>query len=164
MAVASFDCFGETDPRKMPTHLFFGALHIDYGSAQRADVAKQDFSVCPRHWYVNATFRCKACDTKFVFSAEEQRFWYEERRFYVDSRPRQCPACRKQDRRMKLLKQRYDSLISKAVAGKDVGAKQAVVSLLDELASSSYPLTKRTAERRQLLLKQIKKQQAEGKR
>jgi hypothetical protein len=158
------DCFGDTDPRKMPTHLFFGALHIDYGTAERADVAKQDFSVCPRHWYINATFRCEACGTKFVFSAQEQRFWYEARRFYVDSQPRRCPACRKQDRRTKLLKQQYDNLISGAVAGEDVAAKQAVVAILDELASTSYRLTERMTERRQLLVKQIKKQQADGKR
>ena len=84
------DVFGDTDPRKMPTHTVLGCVRIDYDSAERADIAKQDFSVCPRHWYVDATFRCEECGCEFVFSAREQQFWYEERRFYVDSQPRRC--------------------------------------------------------------------------
>lgn len=99
-------------PQKMPEHSFYGALRLDYDSAERADVAKQNFCVQARAWYIDATFRCEACETEFVFSAKEQQFWYEEQRFYVDSMPRKCPECRKQDRKIELLRQQYDSLIS----------------------------------------------------
>ena len=154
-----FDSFGDTDPRKMPSHLFHGALSLNYDSAGRADTTKQNFSVCPRHWYIDTVFRCEACCTEFIFSVKEQRFWYEEREFYVDSLPLRCPACRKQERRIKLLKQQYDSLISDAVRGKDLTAKQVVVEILDELASVSYCFSERMTECHRLLLKQIKKQQ-----
>jgi hypothetical protein len=80
------DGFGQHDPRKMPPHLFFGALHIDYSTAMHANSRAQNFSVCPRHWYVDATFRCARCGLDFVFTAEEQRFWYEQLGFWIDSR------------------------------------------------------------------------------
>jgi len=79
------DVFGDTDPKKMPLHLFRGAVSIDYGTAVRADVSKQDYTVCPRHRYIDATFKCIDCGNDFLFSTDEQRFWYEQRRFYVDS-------------------------------------------------------------------------------
>jgi|SRR5882724_5183574 len=154
------DVFGDTDPHKMPKHLFFDVIFINYDSAERADVTEQDFSVCPRHWYIDATFRCEACGSKFVFTAKEQRFWYEDRRFYVDSQPRRCPACRKKERRMKLLKQQYDSLIAEAISSKDVSKKTTVVGILDELASTSLRLPKKMSEHRQLLLRQMRKLQA----
>jgi hypothetical protein len=93
--------FGESDPREMPAHLFHDALKIDYDSAKCADISKQDFTVCPRHWYIDATFRCADCRSEFVFSAKEQLFWYEERKFYVDSQPKRCAACRKKERAKK---------------------------------------------------------------
>ena len=95
------DVFGDTDPKKMPAHLFGDVRTMNYASAVRADVTKQDFTVCPRHWYVDAVFRCIDCGSDFLFSATEQRFWYEDRRFYVDSRPTRCVACRKKERARK---------------------------------------------------------------
>jgi hypothetical protein len=87
--------FGESSSREMPSHLFYGALHIDHDTAVKADIRRQDFSVCPRQWYVDAVFSCRRCGEKFRFSADEQWFWYEECRFYVDSAPRECPSCRR---------------------------------------------------------------------
>lgn len=95
------DAFGDTDPKTMPPHFFHGAVFIDYSTAVRAEVAKQDYTSCPRHWYIDATFRCIDCGKDFLFSAEEQRFWYEERKFYVDSIPTRCPICRKKERARK---------------------------------------------------------------
>jgi hypothetical protein len=56
-----FDMYDRTDPRKMPSHLFHGALHLAYATAVRADIAKQDYSVCPRFWYIDAAFACRRC-------------------------------------------------------------------------------------------------------
>jgi hypothetical protein len=99
---ADMGVFGNTDPKKMPLHLFHGVVSIDYGTAVRAQVAKQDYTVCPRHWYIDATFKCIDCGNDFLFSTDEQRFWYEQRRFFVDSIPTRCPACRKKERARKL--------------------------------------------------------------
>jgi hypothetical protein len=92
------DIFGDTDPKKMPRHLFSDLRSMDYSTATRADVARQNYSVCPRHWYIDAIFKCVSCGEDFLFSVSEQRFWYESRRFYVDSRPIRCVACRKKER------------------------------------------------------------------
>ena len=32
------DYFGDTDPKLMPDHMFYGALFIDRENAQRADI------------------------------------------------------------------------------------------------------------------------------
>ena len=84
------EVFGGKDPKKMPAHLFFEARSLDYKNAQRADISKQHYTVCPRHWYVDATFACRDCGEEFVFSADEQRFWYEDRKFFIDSLPKHC--------------------------------------------------------------------------
>lgn len=89
---------GDTDPKKMPAHFWVGLRSMNYGTAVRAEVKKQNYTVCPRHWYIDATFRCVDCKQDFVFSASEQKCWYEQRRFYVDSKPIRCVACRKEER------------------------------------------------------------------
>src|SRR4051794_10797523 len=88
-----FDSFGDSDPRKMPGHLFWGVRHLDYSTAVRADISQQNFSVCPRHWYIDAAFHCSRCDQSFVFTADEQKFWYEQLKFWIDSIPKECATC-----------------------------------------------------------------------
>jgi hypothetical protein len=85
-------------PKKMPDYFFHGAWHVDYSTAVRANVENQNYSIWPRHWYIDAMFTCADCKKDFLFSADEQRFWYEGRRFYVDSRPVRCANCRKKER------------------------------------------------------------------
>ena len=86
----------------MPSYFFFGAVRMDYRKAERAEVEKQNYTVCPRHWYVDATFVCRDCKEEFVFTASEQRFWYEERKFLPSVVPIRCVACRKKERKRKL--------------------------------------------------------------
>jgi hypothetical protein len=135
------DIFGSTDPKGMPVHLFWNALHIDYTTAVRATVAAQDYSVCPRNWYIDARFRCNACDTEFVWSADEQRVWFEVYRFYVDSRPTLCRDCRAKRRDAIQLRKEYDALVSTARSGGTGEQKQRVVEIVDDLEGylSSVP-------------------------
>ncbi len=48
--------------------------------------------------YSDIGHRCSDCGEKFVFTKHEQRFWYEELGFWVQSRPKQCVACRQKRR------------------------------------------------------------------
>lgn len=48
--------------------------------------------------YFDWTCRCLDCQNDFVFSAREQQYWYEERKFWVQSRPIRCLACRRKAR------------------------------------------------------------------
>jgi hypothetical protein len=156
------DGFGKHDARAMPNYLFSGARHLDYSKAVRADISKQDFSVCPRHWYVDAAFRCARCDQTFVFSAEEQRFWYEELRFFVDALPKHCKACRRQLREWKTLKQEYDRDLAAALAGDDIEQKRRMVSVVDALDEGGVKLPEKILDHRRVLKKQIERLRGTG--
>ncbi len=48
--------------------------------------------------YVPMTTRCRSCEVDFVFSASEQRYWYEQLKFLVQSKPVRCATCRRSKR------------------------------------------------------------------
>jgi hypothetical protein len=171
------DYFGSTNPKAMPSHLFHGAVHINYLSAVRANIDKQNYTVCPRHWYLDATFACQDCDALFTWTAEEQRTWFEAYRFYVDSRATRCATCRRNRRLLKALRQEYDRTVGDARAGGSVEEKKKVILLIDQIAelSTTVPVPFITAvealfrthstgmeKTRTLLLNQIKKTESGG--
>ena len=149
--------FGEGNPRGMPEHLFFGARRMDYATAEKADISKQNFTVCPRHWYVDAVFVCHSCKEEFIFTKSEQRFWYEEKQFYVDSRPKRCAKCRKAERTRLELRKRYDSTISQALSQSSLETKRDVVSVIDEFEAMGEQLPEGMVENRSLLRAQLAK-------
>ena len=51
--------------------------------------------------YFDTKLRCEDCGSMFVFSAKEQQFWYENLKFWVQSRPKQCLDCRRARRERK---------------------------------------------------------------
>jgi hypothetical protein len=149
--------FGSSDPKAMPGHLFRGAKRLDYSSAIRANVAVQDYTVCPRHWYVDATFLCEACKREFNWTAAEQRTWFEEYRFYIDSIPTRCPECRRQRRQKERLQKEYDTLVASARSGRDLEAKKRVIALVDQIEATSSRIPDRMRVTRDLLKRQIRK-------
>ncbi len=150
--------FGESDPRLMPTHFFLAARSMDYKTAQKADISKQNYTVCPRHWYVDATFACRDCNQEFVFTASEQRFWFEEKNFYVDSCPKTCGTCRRAERKRVELRRRYDAIISEALENSALEKKQEAVALICEIEVTEESLPDRMQENRIRLLRQLGKQ------
>jgi len=147
--------FGEDNPRDMPRYFFTGHTHLDYESAIRADVSRQDFTDAPRHWYMDATFRCVRCGEEFRFTAAEQKLWYEEFRFYVDSRPNECPPCRRELRALKSLRQDYDRDIAEALASGDLDLKIRVARVVDQLCEAGVALPAKVHANRALLARQI---------
>lgn len=151
----SSDLFGERDPKRMPRHFFFGAIRMDYGSAARANVSRQNYSVCPRHWYVDAAFVCANCGAEFVFSGSEQRFWFEGMGFWVGSFPTRCPTCRRAERTRTALKKRYDELIGAALRGAPAETQREVIGIINELESSAGKIPRRMRENRSRLCAQL---------
>jgi hypothetical protein len=150
------DHWGQRDPRNMPRHLFPGALHIAYATAVRADVSKQNCSVCPRYWYIDATFRCARCDDTFVFAAQEQHFWYEELGFWLDSQAKHCGKCRHDLRELKALRQEYDQEVTAVLSqNADLDRKQRLLEVLDSLDRSGVKLPKGICENRRILMAQV---------
>ena len=116
--------FGCDDPRKMPDFLFPRCMEIDFNTAIKANIRKQNCSICPRYWYVDMSIKCKECRNKFVFDTFEQRTWYEQYRFWIESIPTRCKACRKSVREEKSLRKSYDAKISIAISGHDLNQKK----------------------------------------
>lgn len=147
--------FGYSDPKQMPPHFFWGNLGLDYSTAMRADCSAQDFTISPRHWYIDAHFRCASCGCDFVWSAAEQKAWFETYRFYVDSQPRHCRACQSGRRDALHLRREYDALVSVARSHGTTEQKQRIVQILGELESYWSILPEKMRETRDVFRKQL---------
>jgi hypothetical protein len=87
---------GRWDPRFCTKELY------DYMMAQMpkeaipADMTKHAAhnSYSPLFWYQDCDFVCKDCGSSEVWTAEAQRWWYEEAKGPIYSRAVRCRACR----------------------------------------------------------------------
>ena len=149
--------FGRDEPREMPVHFFYGSLRIHYASAVRSDVSRQNYGVCPRYWYIDASFRCTGCDAEFDFSASEQKTWYEEYGFWVDAIPKHCLPCRKKLRLRKILRQEYDREVEGALTTSELEPKKHVADLIDQICESGGELPEQILENRRALGRQIER-------
>ena len=52
----------------------------------------------PETVYCSMKLRCENCSEEFWFSANEQRVWYEQWGFWIDSIPKRCAKCRRLQR------------------------------------------------------------------
>ena len=70
---------------------------INSENAILANPKKQHYSVegPPYLAYYDVQRKCRRCDEDFLFSKEEQRFWYEELEFSIYSKPVHCKPCNK---------------------------------------------------------------------
>jgi hypothetical protein len=68
-----------------------------------ADVRKQlpNNSYSPKLFYEDASFTCRDCGVKSVWTAEQQRLWYEEWKGPIQSIAIRCRACRQRLRQTK---------------------------------------------------------------
>lgn len=149
------DIFGNTDSRKMPGHLFRGAIHVVHETAIRGNPGKQNYSVCPRHWYVDADFRCEACGKEFAWTAGEQKAWFEDYFFWVDSTPRHCRKCMAGYRHLQDLRREYDASIAEVRKHGTPGQKRRMIEVVTELESAFGQLPEKMSETRKLFERQI---------
>lgn len=148
------DIFGNTDPKKMPQHFFGNALSIDYKTAIRSNFEKQNYSICPRHWYIGADFKCKGCGKAFTWSAMEQKAWFEDFFFWVDSRPRHCRKCRAEHRHLVALRKEYDATVAAARDHGTLEQKRRVVEIVSELERALGRLPEKMIETKKLFERQ----------
>jgi hypothetical protein len=80
------------------------------GTAIVADVSKQIRATVPVTHYFDLERRCRDCNRQFIFFAEEQRYWYEELGFGLESDCIRCTDCRKKQQGIAWLRERYESL------------------------------------------------------
>jgi hypothetical protein len=80
--------------------------------AIEADVEKQLFCDNPPYLaYYDQHKVCDSCSQDFIFSKEEQQYWYEELGFWVQSVPKSCKGCRKKIRNENKIKTELTTLI-----------------------------------------------------
>ena len=151
------DIFGNTDPRKLPEHMYSGAIHIDNRSAIRGNPQNQNYSVCPRHWYIDATFECTSCHRDFTWTAQEQRAWFENYHFWIDSQPRLCKCCMADRKLLVSLRKEYDSIVADAQPMSALELKRRVVASVQELESAFTSLPEKMIETKSLYERQIRK-------
>ena len=156
------DVFGSTNPEKMPHHFFFGALAVHYKTAVRASVDKQNYSVCPRYWYIDAEFECERCGNDFMWAAEEQKAWFEDYFFWVDSHPRHCRECRAALRHLGELRREYDATVAKARDYGTVDQKKRIIEIVDELQQHFGKLPEKMTETLELFQRQIARAEPDG--
>ena len=79
-------------------------------TAIAADLTKQLPATIPVTHYFDARRQCADCRKPFIFFAAEQKYWYEELGFSLDSDCVRCVLCRKKQQGLELNRQRYEEL------------------------------------------------------
>jgi hypothetical protein len=75
---------------------------LEKGKAILADPTQQTFvDFVPYYAYFDRKFQCRKCGKLFTFSANEQRYWFETLKFWVQSYPKDCIDCRRRKREAK---------------------------------------------------------------
>ncbi len=75
-----------------------------------ADLARQTPATVPVTHYFDVTRSCRDCGRPFIFFAREQKYWYEELGFPLDSDGVRCVPCRKSQQGIALKRERYEEL------------------------------------------------------
>jgi hypothetical protein len=84
--------------------------------------------------YVDRPFVCEDCGTDAIFSAREQKHWFEELRFLIWVYPKQCVTCRAKRR----AHARANKELAQAIANLDASDPtqlEAVANLFDQVGS-----------------------------
>ena len=150
--------FGDTDPRKMPAYLFWGIVSIDYSTAVRANTERQNYSVCPRHWYIDVDLRCERCSRHFTWTAAEQQVWFEDYGFWIDSQPRDCRKCRADRRYLAALRREYDATVAAARSHGSPEQKARIIQIVAELQQEPGTLPEKMIATSELFARQLSKQ------
>jgi len=100
--------------------------------AVRGDVRKQRFChMChvPKYFYLDRRRTCVECRQPFVFSAKEQKYWYERLQFHFSSEAIRCPGCRRRQRAAAALRGKLASI--RAALRHDPDDVRALVALAE---------------------------------
>lgn len=76
-----------------------------------ADTSVQNYSIYPIKIYVDIEKICRDCGRWFLFFAQEQKYWFESLKFYVDADCVKCIECRRKEQNVNNMMQDYEKLI-----------------------------------------------------
>ena len=88
-----------------------GTPKVRVGQRIKADLAKQttNNSYSPPLYYEDLRFTCRDCGVESVWTAEQQRLWYEEWGGPIQSTAIRCRGCRERVRREKIAQRKHMS-------------------------------------------------------
>ncbi|MHC5026153.1 MAG: zinc-ribbon domain containing protein [Planctomycetota bacterium] len=84
--------------------------HLIRGTAVVAGPKLDTVSCCPPSHYADLDCACIDCTRRFIFFADEQRFWYEELGFPIEAFAVRCHECRRAARGLVRARARYEEL------------------------------------------------------
>jgi hypothetical protein len=73
----------------------------------RLDRQRPSNTYSPKLYYEDTAFTCRDCGAKCVWTAEQQRRWYEEWKGPIQSRAVRCRVCRDRLRREKAAQRQH---------------------------------------------------------
>ena len=79
-------------------------------TAIEADLTRQTAATVPVTHYFDLERTCRDCGRPFIFFAEEQKHWYEELGFGLESDCVRCVECRKHQQGIARQRERYEML------------------------------------------------------
>ncbi|MEF8715567.1 MAG: zinc-ribbon domain containing protein [Accumulibacter sp.] len=83
-----------------PGAVFCDATRLAYGSSYGVP------AFVDRGYYVDIAFRCRDCGVECVWTAAQQKWWYEVARGNVETRAVRCRSCRIKERERQALARR----------------------------------------------------------
>jgi hypothetical protein len=99
------------DPKRRPAGgSKRGVIHkVRPGFRIKADLSKQapNNSYSPPLFYEDVRFTCRDCGAEGVWTAEQQRLWYEQWAGPIQSTAIRCRACRQRVRREKVEQKKH---------------------------------------------------------
>lgn len=121
-------------------------------TAVRADLSRQTPATVPVTHYFDLERQCRDCHRPFIFFAEEQKHWYEELGFGLESDCVRCVDCRRHRQQITRQRHLYESLFHVEDRSDDqtLTLAAACLSLMEHRI-----FTKRQTERVRMLLNQI---------
>jgi hypothetical protein len=117
-----------------------------------ADLSRQLPATIPVTHYFDLKRQCRDCKKPFIFFAEEQKYWYEELGFPLESDCVRCTNCRKKQQGLERKRERYEELFhaSERTIDQDLEMADCCLSLVE--ASVFH---KRQVERVRMILKRV---------
>jgi Probable zinc-ribbon domain len=146
-----------------PDHLT-GSVYIHWHSppecriaktAIAADISKQRTATIPVTHYFDSKRQCRDCGRPFLFFAQEQKHWYEELGFGLDSDCVRCTQCRKKQQGLGHAQVRYEELFH--VANRTIEEDLELVRLWLTLVETSV-FSSRQAPQMRSLVKRLSSQ------
>lgn len=80
------------------------------GTAIAADLSKQSPATVSVTHYYDIEKVCRQCGHRFIFFAEEQKYWYEELGFPLEADAVRCAPCRRRLQQIARQRERYEQL------------------------------------------------------